>query len=181
MVWGLILGTGSGSGIVIDGKTQVGRHGLGGEWGHNPLPRQTEEDKTMNSKMQCYCGFSDCVELFVSGTGFERAYAFRASGEVRPSLKGPQIMELCSGGDLTAVAAFEAYLSRLARAIAATVNVLDPDVIVLGGGMSNVDELYSRLPEAIVPYIFGHEFSTPIVKARYGDSSGVRGAAWLNP
>lgn len=181
VVWGLILGTGSGSGIVIDGKTQEGRHGLGGEWGHNSLPWQTEEDKAMISKMQCYCGFSDCVELFVSGTGFERAYAFLASGEVRPSLKGPQIMELCSGGDLTAVAAFEAYLSRLARAIAATVNVLDPDVIVLGGGMSNVDELYSRLPEAIVPYIFGHEFSTPIVKARYGDSSGVRGAAWLNP
>lgn len=183
VVWGLILGTGSGTGLVVNRSILRGRNLLTGEWGHNPLPWITEQELALWKDVQCFCGQQNCVETFVSGTGLEREYAKRV-GTFTPELKvypasSKQIMELVSQQDPIAQESFATYVSRLGRAIAQYVNFLDPDVIVLGGGMSNIDPLYELLPSAIMPYIFGGEFDTPIVKAKYGDSSGIRGAAWL--
>lgn len=183
VVWGLILGTGSGTGLVIERTILRGRNLLTGEWGHNPLPWITPEEMELWKNVECFCGQRFCAETFVSGTGLERDYAKRI-GTFKPEQKvfahsSRQIMELVHQQDPQATASFKAYVSRLGRAIAQYVNFLDPDVIVLGGGMSNIDELYTLLPDAIRPFIFGGEFETPIVKAKYGDSSGIRGAAWL--
>lgn len=172
VVWGVIIGTGAGSGIAIDGRALGGRNRIAGEWGHNPLPSPADDERPGPA---CYCGRHGCVETFVSGTGFERDYAER-SGSRR---NGSAIVTAMRAGDPVARGAFAVYLDRLARAIAQVVNVLDPDVIVLGGGMSNVDEIYGELPARVTPHIFSDAFSTPILKHRHGDSSGVRGAAWL--
>ena len=125
----------------------------------------------------CWCGRAGCSELYVSGTGFETAYV-RAGG---PSIAGPAIVAAMRQGEARARAAFDLYVDRLARTLAAVCDVVDPDVIVLGGGMSNVDELYPLLPSAIAPYVFTDSFDTPVRRAVHGDSSGVRGAAWLWP
>ncbi len=172
VVWGVILGTGAGSGIAIDGRAIGGRNRIAGEWGHNPLPRPTDAERP---GPLCYCGRHGCNETFVSGTGFERDYRER-TGEVR---SGSDIVALLRSGDAAACATWDAYLDRLGRGIAAAVNLLDPDVIVLGGGMSNIDELYDALPARIEPHVFSDSFTTPVLKHRHGDSSGVRGAAWL--
>lgn len=174
-VWGLILGTGSGTGIVINRKTVEGRNGLGGEWGHNPLPWMTDYERELANLQHCYCGKKGCIETFVSGTGFEAEYE-RQSGH---SFSGVEIAKLLSTGNKEAVKTFNLYVDRLARSIACFANFIDPDVIVLGGGMSNLDALYSVLPNKVKDYIFGKEFVTPIVKAKHGDSSGGRGAAFL--
>lgn len=175
VVWGLILGTGSGTGIIIDRKTIEGRNGLGGEWGHNPLPWMNEYEQEIAKIEQCYCGKRGCIETFVSGTGFEAEYE-RQSGQ---RLSGVHIAKLLSSGNKEAAKTFNLYLDRLARSIACFANFIDPDVIVLGGGMSNLDALYQELPHKVKEYIFGKEFVTPIVKAVHGDSSGGRGAAFL--
>ncbi|ACA32490.1 fructokinase [Histophilus somni] len=173
VVLALILGTGCGSGIVIDGKPWNGANGIGGEWGHNELPWQDEEERSHN--VQCYCGKHRCIEQFVSGTGLCDDYE-RRSG-IR--LKGNEIAALAEQGDPTAEQSLQAYERRLAKALAAYVNILDPDVIVLAGGVCNIDRLYTTLPTRMNDYIFGREFFTEIKKAVHGDSSGVRGAAWL--
>lgn len=172
IVWGVIIGTGAGSGIAIDGVAVGGRNRIAGEWGHNPLPRPTDEERP---GPLCYCGRRGCNETFVSGTGFERDYRERTGR----TLAGPEIAELMRAGDPDARTTYEAYLDRLGRGLAAVVNILDPDVIVLGGGMSNIDELYDDLPARIEPHVFSDAFTTPVLKHRHGDSSGVRGAAWL--
>lgn len=174
-VFGLIIGTGAGSGIVIDGKVLRGRHLIGGEFGHNPLPWPSVEEVV--EAPACYCGQHGCLETWVSGTGFADDHA-RATGRAVPA---PEVAAMAAAGDPQAREAYGHYVSRLARGLAHVVNLIDPDVIVMGGGMSNVLPLYDDLPAAMRPYVFSDAFTTPIVKAKHGDSSGVRGAAWLWP
>ena len=174
VVFGAILGTGCGGGVVVDGRTIEGRNGVGGEWGHTPLPWP---DKDEHQAHHCWCGRTDCLETWTSGSAFVEDYA-RATGQKRD---GAAIMGAARGGEPAATAAFDRYVSRLGRALASMCTLLDPDVIVLGGGMSNVDELYERVPPVVAHYIFSDSFETPIRKAAHGDSSGVRGAAWLWP
>ncbi|MCH4293924.1 fructokinase [Shewanella sp. 3B26] len=172
MVFGAILGTGCGAGLALHGRVHGGGNGIGGEWGHNPLPWMRADE--FNST-QCFCGNKDCIETFVSGTGFVRDY--RAHGGSADT--GVDIMALVDAGDKLANEAFDRYLDRLARAFAHVINILDPDAIVLGGGMSNVQAIYSRLPDILPKYVLGRECRTPVVQNLYGCSSGVRGAAWL--
>jgi len=169
-VFAVILGTGCGAGIVADGKILEGRNGFAGEWGHMPLPWPTA---TETPGPQCWCGQRGCMELWVSGAGLARDHGRDVPGET--------IVASARAGDAEAQASLDLYADRLARGLAVICNVLDPDVIVLGGGMSNVDEIYGPLPGAIAARVFSDTFQTPIRKAAHGDSSGVRGAAWLWP
>jgi len=174
VVFGAILGTGCGGGVVVDGRTVEGRNRIGGEWGHTPLPWPSEEERGAH---RCWCGRVDCLETWISGTAFGADYA-RASG-VR--LSGEAILDLARSGDEVAAAAVDRYLERLGRAFAVICDILDPDVIVCGGGMSNATEIYARVPEVIEARVFSDSFTTPVLEAKHGDSSGVRGAAWLWP
>ncbi|MDF0535681.1 fructokinase [Shewanella sp. A32] len=175
MVFGVILGTGVGGGIAVDGKVHAGGNGIAGEWGHIPLPWMRPEEFR---SAKCFCGNYDCTECYISGTGFLRDYNQATHGNV---VSGNDVMQLVARGDEQANAAFERFLDRLARSLASMINILDPDVIVLGGGMSNVDAIYTRLPALLKPYVLGGECETPVVKNLHGSSSGVRGAAWLWP
>ena len=175
VVFAVIIGTGCGAGIAINGQVHSGGNGVAGEWGHNPLPWQDDKDRLFLDDEICYCGLTGCTELFVSGTGFIADYK-KLSGEQKTGL---EIVKLAQEGNKQAVIAMDHYQTRLAKALAQAINMLDPDVIVLGGGMSNVDSLYDALPEKIRNWVFGRECDTPIRKAVHGDSSGVRGAAWL--
>ncbi|MFC3076935.1 ROK family protein [Phenylobacterium terrae] len=169
VVFAAILGTGCGAGVAVDGALVEGRNGIAGEWGHAPLPwpRPSEYPGPL-----CWCGRRGCLEVWISGPGFaEDARVTSAEAAVAAAREGLQ----------PPAAALDRYVGRLARGLAMIANVLDPDVIVLGGGMSNVDELYDRLPGAIAPHVFSDVFETPVRKAAHGDSSGVRGAAWLWP
>ena len=172
VVFAVILGTGSGSGIAINAQVHSGQHGIAGEWGHNTL-NFLEADEFPGP--DCYCGQKGCVETFVSGTGFELEYA-KQTGK---KLRGSEIISLQQNGDPIAEDVLKRYESRLARGLAMVANLLDPDIFVLGGGMSNIDRLYQTLPDLIPKWTFGQEFSAPVVPAKHGDSSGVRGAAWL--
>jgi fructokinase len=172
VVWGVILGTGVGSGISIDGVALGGRNRIAGEFGHNPLPWPRDEERP---GPPCYCGRHGCIETFVSGTGFARDH----NAVTGQNLRAEEIVEAMRSGDEAAKASFERYRDRLARALAHAVNILDPDVIVLGGGMSNVKELYDGLEPLVERWVFSDAFATPIVRHMHGDSSGVRGAAWL--
>ncbi|QGS50453.1 fructokinase [Shewanella putrefaciens] len=179
VVFGVIIGTGCGAGVAINGKVHAGGNGIGGEWGHNPLPWMTKDEFNTT---RCFCGNPDCIETFISGTGFVRDYnaaliAVSDSGALAKS--GADIMALVDKGDIIAMAAFERYVDRLARALAHVINLLDPDAIVLGGGMSNVEAIYPRLPALLTRYVVGRECRTPVLQNLYGCSSGVRGAAWL--
>ena len=174
LVFAGILGTGCGAGLAWRGQPIVGPNGVAGEWGHNPLPW------TSTTELQarpCYCGKTGCQETFLSGTGLCLTYQ-RLTGE---KLTGPEIIERVAEGDGAAINTLEDYLDALARGLAGVINVLDPDVIVLGGGASNIAQIYSMVPTLLPRYVFGGECDTPIVQAVHGDSSGVRGAAWLNP
>lgn len=173
LVFAAILGTGCGAGIAIDGQAWEGRHRVAGEWGHNPLPWPSAEE--FQQAETCWCGRHSCLETWISGSGFQHDYA-RATGQNK---SGPAIIAEAMAGDDAAEAALSRYISRLGRALAHVINLIDPDVIVLGGGMSGVAALYPRLPDAIRPFMFADHFSTPILPAQHGDSSGVRGAAWL--
>ncbi|ACA88092.1 fructokinase [Shewanella woodyi] len=175
LVFGVIIGTGCGGGLAVVGRVHEGGNGLSGEWGHNPLPWMMADE---HRSTQCFCGQHDCIETFISGTGFIRDYQ-QGGGE--PVSSGCQIMALVKAGDSVATQAFERYMDRLARALAHIINAVDPDIIVLGGGMSNVDAIYPRLPRLLSQYVLGGECMTPVVKNRFGGSSGVRGAAWLWP
>ncbi|MBV7314533.1 fructokinase [Shewanella sp. NIFS-20-20] len=172
LVFGVILGTGCGAGVAIAQQVHQGGNGIGGEWGHNPLPwMRADEFNTTD----CFCGNRDCIETFVSGTGFLRDY-HQAGGD---AASVPELMQLMSEGDPFATAAFARFIDRLARALAHVINTLDPDVLVLGGGLSNIDTIYQRLPLLLPQYVLGRECATPVVKNRHGAASGMRGAAWL--
>ena len=173
-VFGAILGTGVGGGIAIDGRVLTGANAIAGEWGHTPLPWPDADEWP---GPPCYCGRRGCIESFVSGTGFARDF-HEATGL---RLSGPEIIARAEAGDAEACAAFERYESRLARALTVLINILDPDVIVLGGGMSNIIRLYDTLPKLITEHAFSDGIETPVLPPKHGDSSGVRGAAWLWP
>jgi fructokinase len=176
VVFAAILGTGCGAGIALDAQPWQGVNLVAGEWGHNPLPWMTAEEFPGPA---CWCGKSSCIERWISGTGFAEDYA--RTNPDSAQLTSPQIVARARTGDPAAQAALERYANRLARSLAQVINLLDPDIIVLGGGMSNVDELYALVPPQLPAYVFGREVTTPIVRNKHGDSSGVRGAAWLWP
>jgi fructokinase len=172
VVFAVILGSGAGAGIALGGKAHHGPNNSGGEWGHNPLPFP---DTTEIPGKACYCGRHGCMETWVAGRAFEAQY-FEHKGV---QLKATEIIKLKRSGDHLASLLWDRYIDRVARGLATVVNTLDPDVFVMGGGMSNVDELYSDLPKALAKRIFSTVFQTPIKKNMHGDASGVRGAAWL--
>ncbi|HDC4638884.1 TPA: fructokinase, partial [Enterobacter cloacae] len=176
-VFAVIIGTGCGAGVAFGGRAHIGGNGTAGEWGHNPLPWMDEDELKYRTEVPCYCGKQGCIETFISGTGFATDY-HRLSDQ---PLKGNEIMRLVEEQDPVAELALSRYEMRLAKSLAHVVNILDPDVIVLGGGMSNVDRLYATVPALVKQWVFGGECETPIRKAVHGDSSGVRGAAWLWP
>jgi fructokinase len=187
VVFAAILGTGCGAGIAIDGRPWAGPNLVAGEWGHNSLPWMTADEYP---GPLCWCGQRSCIEKWISGTGFANDYARAANSTIQPEgvspgilthIKAPQIVDLARNGDPVARAALDRYANRLARCLAHIINVLDPDAIVLGGGMSNIDELYDLVPQQLPDYVFGREVTTPILRNHHGDSSGVRGAAWLWP
>lgn len=175
VVFAAILGTGCGAGIVVHGRVLGGRNAIAGEWGHNPLPWPTDEERPGPA---CYCGKQGCLETFVSGPAVAADH-FAATGE---RLDVAAILARAadpSADDAGSRATADRLVGRLARGLAAVANLLDPDVIVLGGGLSNADLLYDRLPAAMQPWAFSDRLDTPVRRARHGDSSGVRGAAWL--
>ena len=174
VVLGLILGTGCGSGIVVDGRVHVGPNRIAGEWGHNPLPRPADDERPGPA---CFCGRMGCLETWISGTGVERDH-MAATGE---QLSAPEIAARAEAGDAAARATLARHLDRFGRALANTVNILDPDAIVIGGGLSHFEHLYRDLRGATIPHVFADTFETPILKNRLGDSAGVLGAAWLWP
>jgi len=173
VVFGVILGTGVGGGIAVGTRTLSGRNRIAGEWGHNPLPWPREEEQRGPS---CYCGKSGCVETYLSGPGLAREYQDRTGRY----LTARQIA-LGAAGDSSAAECLAMYKDRLARSLAAVVNIVDPDIIVLGGGLSNIPVLYQGLSSLVSGYAFSDAIDTPIVPAMHGDSSGVRGAGWLWP
>ena len=174
VVFGVILGTGCGGGVAINGSVHAGPNGVAGEWGHNPLPWPKPEE---NPGPACYCGKNGCMEMWVSGTGIALDYK-NMTGRERTTR---EIMADFNAGDATAAEIVERLEDRLARGLAQVINTLDPDAIVLGGGVSRTEHLYKALPKKLPAYVFGGEVTTPILQAMYGDSSGVRGAAWLWP
>ena len=174
VVFAVILGTGCGGGVSIHKGVHAGPNGLGGEWGHNPLPLQTPAEYP---GPLCYCGRRGCLELWISGSGLERDY-LEATGVRRT---GPEIVALSETGDPEGEASLERLEDRIARGFAGLVHTLDPDAIVIGGGLSRLDRLYRNLPSLLSKYTFGGPVETPILKAVHGDASGVRGAAWLWP
>ncbi|MDA0790012.1 MAG: ROK family protein [Proteobacteria bacterium] len=175
-VFGVILGTGVGGGICIDGKLLSGVSAICGEWGHNPLALHVSRNPTdIEPGRACYCGRIDCVETWLSGPGFERSYR-EMSGQSRMAA---DIASLVAAGDSTASAVMAQYLDLLALALATVINILDPAIIVLGGGMSNVQTIYETLPDHLPRYVFSDQINTRVLQAQHGDSSGVRGAAWL--
>ncbi|AGH98678.1 ROK family protein [Micavibrio aeruginosavorus] len=204
VVFAVIIGTGCGAGIAVDGRAVPGINGIGGEWGHNPLPYPTVHNPDAQSlfgafesapgvtdtlhgyftddvKLSeypgplCYCGRRGCLETWISGTGFKNDY-HRVTGD---ALSTHDIIAASKANEPKATAALHRYADRVARGLAGVINILDPDIVVLGGGMSNVDALYDLLPKIWGRYIFSDQVNTALAPARHGDSSGVRGAAWL--
>ena len=171
-VFGVILGTGVGGGIVIRRQVLVGANAIAGEWGHNPLPRLAAADQPAPD---CYCGHQGCVETYLSGPGLTADHA-RHTGE---TLAAATIEHRAAGGDSACEATLRRYEDRLGRALASVINILDPQVIVLGGGLSNMQRLYRHLPACCAPYVFSDAVDTRFLPPVNGDSSGVRGAAWL--
>jgi fructokinase len=175
VVFGVIFGTGCGGGVSLHGHVHSGPNGLAGEWGHTPLPWATGEEIP---GMLCYCGRHGCLETWISGTGFEWDFARVTSR----NLRGQEIVTAAAAGDTEAIAAMDRLMDRMARGLSVIVNVLDPDAIVLGGGLSNLSVLYEGgLAARLRDYGFGGGVETPILRNLHGDSSGVRGAAWLWP
>lgn len=174
-VFAVIIGTGCGAGVALNGQAHIGGNGNAGEWGHNPLPWMDEDELRYREEVPCYCGKQGCIETFISGTGFATDY-HRLSGV---ELKGAEIITLLEQQDPVAELAMSRYELRLAKSLAHIVNIFDPEMIVMGGGMSNNDRLYQTVPQLMKKWVFGGECETPLRKAVHGDSSGVRGAAWL--
>ena len=175
VVFGVIVGTGCGGGVSFAGRIHSGPNGLGGEWGHTPLPWPTAGELP---GALCYCGRHGCLETWISGTGLEWDFARTSSR----NLRGAEIVQAAEAGDAEAKAALERLIDRMARGLSTIVNVLDPDAIVVGGGLSNLQRLYDgELAMRLRDYGFGGGVETPILRNVHGDSSGVRGAAWLWP
>ena len=170
-VFAVIIGTGCGSGVALNGRAHIGGNGTAGEWGHNPLPWMDEDELRYRAEVPCYCGKQGCIETFISGTGFARRYGEQAPAEA--------IIAAAQNGEPQALAHWRHFIDAFGRSLASVINILDPQVIVLGGGLSNVGQIYEQLPSAIVPYLFSDSCRTQIKQARFGDASGVRGAAWL--
>lgn len=174
VVFGVIVGTGTGGGVVIRQQVLTGPNAVAGEWGHNPLPWPSAEELPGDP---CYCGLRGCIETFLSGPGLAADHA-RMTGAGRSSA---EIAALAAAGDAAAEATLQRYEGRMARALASVINVLDPDVIVLGGGLSKLDRLYVNVPAQWARWVFSDRVDTRLVAPRHGDASGVRGAAWLWP
>lgn len=172
VVFGVILGTGVGGGVVVDGRILAGPNGIGGEWGHIQMPWMESDEQPSRA---CYCGKTDCVETWLSGPGLAESYADQRGLK----LTGQEIVAAARAGEACAQSALERHGQRIGRSLAAVVNILDPDLIVLGGGVSNIDEIYEAIPAALSRHAFSDGVTTPVVRALHGDSSGVRGAAWL--
>jgi fructokinase len=172
VVFGVIIGTGTGGGITVGRRVISGHNQIGGEWGHNPLPAPRDDERP---GPPCYCGRSGCIETFLSGPGLAGDYAVHG-GEARTAR---EIAACAAAGEWSATRCLARYEDRMARALGSVINVIDPDVIVLGGGLSNIDRLYTSVPAQWSKYIFSDRVTTRLVRAHHGDSSGVRGAAWL--
>ena len=173
VVFGVIIGTGTGGGLVVNGRLVIGANAIAGEWGHNPLPAPEDDERP---GPPCYCGRSGCIETFLSGPALARDYIARGGDDMSAS----EIVARVDHDD-RAAASLDRYERRFARAIASIINVVDPDVIVLGGGLSNITRLYERVPALWGPHVFSDRVDTRLVRAKHGDASGVRGAAWLWP
>ena len=173
-VFGVIVGTGTGGGVVVHGRIWTGPNAIAGEFGHNPLPWPNVDE---GPGPLCYCGQTGCIETYLSGPGLSRDHE-RATGQ---SLDAAGIAARAASGDMAAEATLRRYEDRMARALASVVNILDPDVVVLGGGLSNLSRLYAAVPRLWTRYVFSDRVDTRLVSPRHGDSSGVRGAAWLWP
>jgi fructokinase len=174
VVFGVIVGTGTGAGIVVRGEVLTGPNAVAGEWGHNPLPWPRPDELP---GLNCYCGRTGCIETFLSGPGLARDFL----GATGRTLESPEIVELAEGGNPSAEACLGRYEDRMARGLAHVINILDPDIIVLGGGMSNATRLYTNVPKLWGNYVFSDRVDTRLVPPVHGESSGVRGAAWLWP
>jgi fructokinase len=172
MVFGVILGTGVGGGVVVDGRVLTGLNAIAGEWGHSPLPWPQDDERP---GAPCYCGKNGCTETFLNGAGLSRAYEALAG---RPE-EASAIAARAESGEAAAMAALARYVDRLARALATVINLLDPEIIVLGGGLGQIAALYRDVPARWGDYVFSDNVATKLVPPRWGDSSGVRGAAWL--
>lgn len=172
VLFGVILGTGCGGGIAINGRVVTGANAIAGEWGHNPLPQPTPDEQPGPA---CYCGRSGCIETFLSGPALAQDHLRRGGS----ALSATEIVARADAGDAACQATLDRYIDRLARGLGSVINILDPDCIVLGGGMSNCRQLYEKVPARWVRYIFSDAVSTRLLPPRHGDSSGVRGAAWL--
>lgn len=171
-VFGVILGTGVGGGLVVDGALLAGPNGIAGEWGHNPLPGNDDPSPPV-----CYCGRRGCIETYLSGPGFSHDH-FRHTGA---RMDARDIAAASASGEADAVASYQRYTERLARALAGVINIADPDAIVLGGGLSNIPDLTAAIDAQLAPYVFSDSVETRLLTASHGDSSGVRGAAFLWP
>lgn len=172
VVWAIILGTGVGSGIAFRGRTVSGANRIAGEWGHNPLPAPRDDERP---GPDCYCGRRGCIETWLSGPGLAGDHARRLG----TATSAEAVVSALRAGDAEAAGTLASYRDRLGRSIASVVNILDPDVIVLGGGLSTVPEILDDLASCVAPHVFSDAFETPIRQSRHGDASGVRGAAWL--
>lgn len=176
VVFGVIVGTGTGAGIVVNGHVLMGPNAIAGEWGHNPIP--WPENTALSEELPgpgCYCGKHGCIETFLSGPGLKRDHE-RATGQL---MEPEQIVEQALSGEADAEATLQRYEERMAKSLAHVINILDPDIIVLGGGMGNIKRLYTSVPRRWDEYVFSDHVATRLVPPKYGDSSGVRGAAWL--
>ena len=172
VIFGVILGTGVGGGIVVSRRVIEGPNGIAGEWGHNPLPLPRADDLPLP---ECYCGRRGCIETYLSGPGLAALHARTVGGALTP----PEIVAAATAGDERAELSLQAYEGRLARSLGNVINIVDPDMIVLGGGMSNIDRLYDNVPRLWLSHVFSDRVDTRLVRHEHGDSSGVRGAAWL--
>lgn len=172
VVFGVIVGTGTGGAVVVNQKVITGRHAIAGEWGHNPLPWPSDKEQL---GLDCYCGKKGCIETYLSGPAITKDHQMHGGDKA----SAEQIVELAALGFERAEETLLRYEDRMARGLASVINVLDPNVIVLGGGMSNIERLYTNVPKLLSKYVFSDVVNTPIVPPKFGDSSGVRGAAWL--
>ena len=174
VVFGVIVGTGTGGGLIVHGRVMAGANAIAGEWGHNPLPAPEDGERP---GPPCYCGRFGCIETFLSGPGLARDYIV-LGGEDAPAI---EIAARADAGEPRAIVCLERYERRFARAIASVINVVDPDAVVVGGGLSNIGRLYERVPALWGAHVFSDRVDTRLLRAKHGDSSGVRGAAWLWP
>lgn len=172
-VFGVIIGTGCGGGIVINGQLLSGPNAIAGEWGHNTLPQYHRDNDGL--AQECYCGKINCIERFISGSGFSSRYNQQHGNDYNSS----EIIDLKRAGNINAEQHYSSFIDMCARSLSSVINILDPHIIVLGGGLSNVEEIYQDIKDRIGTYVFSDVCNTKIVKAKYGDSSGVRGACWL--